>query len=99
MYPVEHIHIIISDIENIDKLIEHPRILVKNIRRESLWYSSDYNPNNTEYVSFLNSKDSAYCNIECYITIKHMRKFKRLLSGSTTKLLTTTTADVLEIIN
>lgn len=94
MYPIEYTHIIISDIENIDKLIEHPRIFIKSFERTSLWYSYDYNPNNTEYVTFLNNKESAYCEIECYMRIKHMRKFKRMLSEWSV-----TTADVLEIVN
>lgn len=95
MYPVKYVNIMILDINNINKLITHPGILIKNITRNNKWYYSDntYSYRNN-YKSSLNSTKFGYFNVECYIVIKHPHKLKHLLDQ-----LVVTTRDILEIID
>lgn len=62
-------------IDNLDKLLAHPNILVKEFQRQILW-------TNYELIKRDNydSRDNiTSVSIDCYLKVKHSRRFKEIL--------------------
>lgn len=75
MYKIKHIQFTVEDtIDNLDKILAHPNILVKEFQRQMLWTNfglikeDNYKSNdNTRLVS-----------IDCYLKVKHSHRLKEI---------------------
>ena len=76
MYKIKHIQFTVEDtIDNLDKILAHPNILVKEFQRQILW-------TNFELIKRDNYKSHdniTSVSIDCYLKVKHSRRFKEIL--------------------
>ena len=74
MYKIKHIHFTVEDsLENLDKILGHPNILVKEFQRQEFW--TNYLYADDEYKSHDNT---TIASIDCYIKVKHNRRLKEI---------------------
>ena len=60
-------------IDNLDKLLAHPNILVKEFQRQMLW------TNFLEEDRYKSNDGTILAGIDCYLKVKHSRRFKEIL--------------------
>lgn len=74
MYKVKHYHFTVEDrLENLDKILSHPNILIKEFKREQFW--TNYLGISDEYKSHDNT---TIASIDCYLKVKHSRRLKEM---------------------
>ena len=76
MYKIKHIQFTVEDtIDNLDKILAHPNILVKEFQKQMLW-TTDGLIKGDKYESNDNTRLAI---IDCYLKVKHSRRFKEIL--------------------
>lgn len=75
MYKIKHIQFTVEDtLDNLDKILAHPNILVKEFQRQILW-------TNFELIKRDNYKSHdniTSVSIDCYLKVKHSRRLKEI---------------------
>lgn len=74
MYKIKHIQFTVEDtIDNLNKILAHPNILVKEFQRQMLW------TNFLEEDRYKSNDNTRLAIIDCYLKVKHSRRFKEIL--------------------
>ena len=75
MYKIKHIQFMVEDtIDNLDKLLVHPNILVKEFQKQMLWTNAGLIKGD-KYESNDNTRLAI---IDCYLKVKHSRRLKEI---------------------
>ena len=75
MYKIKHIQFTVEDtLDNIDKILVHPSILIKKFQKSILWTNCLI-----EEYKYVDNMTIAY--IDCYLKVKHRRRLKEMNSS------------------
>lgn len=73
MYKIKHIQFTVEDtIDNLDKILAHPNILVKEFQKQMLW------TNFLEEDRYKSNDGTILAGIDCYLKVKHSRRLKEI---------------------
>ena len=75
MYKIKHLQFAVEDtLDNIDKILLHPNILIKKFQKHMLWTNcliEEYNYDDNMTLAY----------IDCYLKVKHSRRLKEMNSS------------------
>ena len=73
MYKIKHTQFTVEDtLDNLDKILAHPNILVKEFQRQMLW------TNFLEEDRYKSNDGTILASIDCYLKVKHSRRLKEI---------------------
>ena len=79
MYKVKRTQFILEDTRyNIEKILDHPDILIMNFGIKELWstFRRDESYEDDYFFSHVSPENKIYVFVDCYIKLKHTRRYK-----------------------